>query len=140
MEGNACGSSTSISPVAFLNTGLSITPCKIGLIWYFEKQVLMGINKAHILDPVCFPISKKQESLSSQKILTMRYEKLEVSGQFVESRRRWRSGWFTKSSEDRYLTVQLQLGYQDRPCPTVVNCNRSSAPHAMDLKPVLFAV
>lgn len=82
-------------------------------------KVLMGINEAHILDPVCFPISKKQESLSSQKILTMRYEKLEVFGQLLESKRRRRSDWFTKSSEDGYLTVQLQLGYRDRSCPTV---------------------
>nr|ABR16352.1 unknown [Picea sitchensis] len=81
---------------------------------------LIGINTAHILDPICFPISKKQESLSSQKILTKRYEKLEVFDQLLESRRRMSShGWFTKSSEDGYLTVQLQLGYQDRPCPTV---------------------
>jgi len=83
-------------------------------------KVLIGINTANILDPVCYPTSMKQQRLSSQKILTKKYEKLELFDQLLGSRRRMSShGWFTKSSEDECLTVQLQHGYQDRSCPTV---------------------
>eukprot|EP00253_Pinus_taeda_P011427 PITA_11427 len=83
-------------------------------------KVLNGTNKANILDPVCYPFFKKQESLGSQRILTKRYKKSEIIDQLLGSRSRISShGCLTKSSENGCLTVHLQLGYQDRPCPAV---------------------
>lgn len=72
------------------------------------SKVLMGINHGHILEPVCYPLSEKPESTGSQKLLTKRYEKLEITDQVVGSRSRISS-----------LAVRLQHAYQDRQCPAV---------------------
>eukprot|EP00253_Pinus_taeda_P033906 PITA_33906 len=45
------------------------------------SKVLMGINRANILEPVCYPLSEKPESIGSQKLLTKRYEKLAIIDQ-----------------------------------------------------------
>jgi len=85
---------------------------KILEVW----KILNGTNRGNILDPVCYTHSLGSRS----RILPKRYEKLEIFDQFLGSTSRISShGCFTKSSEDGCLTVHLQLGYQDRPCPTV---------------------
>lgn len=84
------------------------------------SEVLIGINKANILAPVCYPLSEKRKSLGIQRTISKRYEKSETIDQLLGSRGRISShSWFTKGSEDGGLTVHLQLGYQDRPCPAV---------------------
>jgi len=72
------------------------------------SKVLMGINRANILEPVCYPLSEKRESVGSEKLLTKMYEKLEIIDQVVGSRSRISS-----------LAVRPQHAYQDRQCPAV---------------------
>ncbi|KAH9312830.1 hypothetical protein KI387_027865 [Taxus chinensis] len=90
---------------------------KLWSIW----QGFYELNTANILDASCFPITMKQESIHGQKNPAKRYEKSEVFDQLHEARRRMFShGWFTRFiSQDGYLPIPLQLGYQDRPCPSL---------------------
>ncbi|GLJ08403.1 hypothetical protein SUGI_0088070, partial [Cryptomeria japonica] len=85
------------------------------------QRLFVQLNTANILDPSCFPITVKQENVSGQKETTKRYGKLEVLDQLNEARSRMSSQvWFTSfTAPDGYLRIPLQLGYEDRPCPSL---------------------